>query len=384
LTFNPHATPGAFELKDAEPVDLVTKALADLTKTVDDRIAAIETKSANVDLGAVNARLDAMQAALNRPVAGDAAPSTDLEQKAFVSFARTGVERMAAEEIKALTVSTDSAGGYLVPDAFLTELDKNLVQYSPVRSVARVAPASTGEILLPKRTGTLTGAWVGETTARTGTQPSYGQQTFVMHEIACYVDVSNRLLEDSAFNVEGELAHDFGEEFGRIESAAWINGDGTSKPVGMLLNTDIEDLETAGLEIAADDLIDLFHMLPAFYAANGTWAMNRKTIGKVRKLKDGAGDYIWQPSLVAGNPGTILGRPVVEFPDMPDAAAGEIPVAFGDFHQGFRIFDRTAVSILRDPYSIQTTGQVRFHARRRVGGAVSKAEALKFLSVKAV
>ncbi|MHA6692049.1 phage major capsid protein [Devosia sp. A449] len=382
MTFNPHATPGAFEIKEADQVDLVTKALADLTKTVDDRIAAIETKSANVDLGAVNTRLDQMQAALNRPVAGNVVIDTDLEQKAFQSFARHGVERMPADEVKGLTVSTDSAGGYLVPDQFLTELDKNLVLYSPIRSVARVAPASAGEIILPKRTGTLTGAWVGETTARAATQPTYGQQTFVMHEIACYVDVSNRLLEDSAFNVEGELAHDFGEEFGRIESAAFVGGDGTGKPTGMLLNTDVEDLETAGVNIAADDLIDLFHGLASFYAANGTWAMNRQTLGKIRKLKDVDGNYLWQAGLVAGNPGTILGRPVVEFPDMPDAAAGEIPVAFGDFHQGFRIFDRTAVSILRDPYTVQTTGQVRFHARRRVGGAVSKAEALKFLTVK--
>lgn len=383
MSFHPHATPDAFELKNAEPVDLVTKALADLTKTVDDRISAIETKSANVDLDAINARLDQVQAALNRPVAGNVAADAELEQKAFVSFARHGVERMPVDEVKGLTASTDAAGGYLVPDQFLTELDKNLVLYSPIRSVARVAPASAGEILLPKRTGTLTGAWVGETAARTGTQPTYGQQTFVMHEIACYVDVSNRLLEDSAFNVEAELAHDFGEEFGRIESAAFVGGDGVGKPAGLLLNTDIEDIETAGANIAADDLIDLFHALASFYASNGTWVMNRKTMGQIRKLKDVDGNYLWQAGLQAGTPGTILGRPVVEFPDMPDAAPGEIPVAFGDFHQGFRIFDRTAVSILRDPYSIQTTGQVRFHARRRVGGAVSKAEALKFLTVKA-
>jgi HK97 family phage major capsid protein len=111
--------------------------------------------------------------------------------------------------------------------------------------------------------------------------------------------------------------------------------------------------------------------------------MNRTTIGAIRKLKDSDGRFLWQEPLSAGNPATILGRPVVEFVDMPDVADNAIAAVFGDFRSGFRIFDRVAPSVLRDPFSIATTGQVRFHGRRRVGGAVSKAEAFKFLKVKA-
>lgn len=373
----------AIELKgdDADPAEIVTKALNDLKGSVEDRLKAIETKAAE----AVN-RADKLEARLNRPATGVPVNDngTEIERKAFVNFARVGVERMSADEQKALTVSTDTAGGYLAPEQFMNELDKNLVLFSPIRSVARVAAASAGELLLPKRTGTLAASWVGETEDRTGSQPAYGQQKFVMHELATFVDVSNRLLEDSAFDIESELARDFAEEFGRAESLAFIAGDGVNKPEGLLLNDDVEQVQTASAgELDADDLIDLFHALPSFYAANGTWAMNRATIGKIRKLKDASGAYLWQDAISAGNPGTILGRPVIEFPDMPNVAAGAIPVVFGDFRSGFRIFDRTAVSVLRDPYTMQTKGQVRFHARRRVGGAVSKAEALKFLTVKA-
>lgn len=346
--------------------------------------AVIDTKA----LDKVVDRLDKLEAKLNRPVAANnnhpSADNGNLEAKAFESFARRGIERMESDEVKSLNVSTDTAGGYLAPEGFMHEIDKTLVLYSPVRQVARVASASVGELLLPKRTGTLTGKWVGEEETRSGTQPAYGQQKFVMHEIACYVDVSNRLLEDSAFNIEGELAHDFGEEFGRLESAAFIAGDGDDKPSGILLDTGIETLEAAtAAAFTADLLIDLFHALPSFYAANGTWAMNRATMGKIRKMKDSQGHYLWQDSIAAGNPATILGRPVIEFPDMPDVDAENIPLLFGDFAKAFRIFDRTAISVLRDPYSVQTNGQTRFHARKRVGAAVSKAEALKSISIAA-
>lgn len=112
--------------------------------------------------------------------------------------------------------------------------------------------------------------------------------------------------------------------------------------------------------------------------------MNRSVIGSVRKLKNANGDYLWQDALTAGNPPTILGRPVVELPDMPDYPAADaeaLPIVFGDFKSAFRIFDRVNLSVLRDPYSQQVNGLVRFHARRRVGGGVTKAEALRLLKV---
>jgi HK97 family phage major capsid protein/HK97 family phage prohead protease len=346
-----------------------------------------ETKGAAPDLAAIQAQLTEIELKLNRPAVlkganDNAGQDKAVEVKAFNAFARHGVERMGADEAKALNVSNDTAGGYLVPEAMLGEIDKLLVQFSPVRSLARVASASVGEVILPKKTGSSTASWVGETAPRSATQPAYGSQTIGIFELACYVDVSNRLLEDSAFDIESELSMDLAEEFGRAEGLAFLNGDGTLKPTGILRNTDVPVVD-AGASLDANDLIDLFHSLPSFYANSGVWGLNRATMGIVRKMTATDGRYLWQEAISEGNPATILGRPVVELPDMPNVAAGAIPIAFGDFRQGFRIFDRTGVSLLRDPYSVQTSGQVRFHARRRVGGAVTKAEALRFLKIAA-
>jgi HK97 family phage major capsid protein len=277
-------------------------------------------------------------------------------------------------------------GGYInSPAAFLTELDRNLVQFSPIRSVARVSTVSVGEVILPKRTAGPTAHWVGETAGRSSAQPTYAQQPFSVKEAACYVDVSNRLIEDAAFDIEAELAFDLGEEFGRLESAAFWNGAGGDEPTG-LMSAGIQSVHSANSDaISAEDIIDLFHALPGAYAANATWAMNRTTIGAVRKLKASDGHFLWTDALTAGNPATILGRPVIECPEADDVLGGNspqttFPIVFGDWSH-FRVFDRVATSILRDPYSIQTSGQVRFHARRRLTGGVSKTEAFRILEV---
>jgi HK97 family phage major capsid protein len=334
---------------------------------------------------AIGDRLTALETRLNRPgqeQRQDNGPT--IEQRAFASFARRGVERMQADEVRALTVATDADGGYLAPESFIRELDRNLVLYSPIRNVARITQVSAGELILPKRTGTMTASWGDESDESTETQPAYGQQAMSVHEIKCYVDVSNRLLEDAAFNIDSELSADFAEEFGRAEGAAFIGGNGTKKPLGLITTTGMANVTTASAtDIATDELIDLYHALPATYAARAVWTMNRTTIGKVRKMRDGEGRYVWQEPLSQGNPATILGRPVIEFPDMPDVAAGAVPVVFGDFGSGFRIFDRVNLSVLRDPYSQATKGLVRFHARRRVGGGVTKKEAFRFLKMHA-
>ncbi len=369
------------EADNTDPLAAATAAVEEIRSAADE----FRTQHQN-ELRAANERIAALETRLNRPgTQQEQRNEPAIEQRAFINFARTGVERMEAEEIRALTVSTDTAGGYLAPEQFVAELDRNLVLFSPIRSVARVTPAGAGEIVLPKRTGTMTASWGGETTPATATQPAYGQQKINVYELKCYVDVSNTLLEDAAFNLEAELAFDFAEEFGRAEGAAFINGDGTGKPNGLLNTAGIETLETNGADLKADDLIDVFHDLPGAYASRAVWGMNRSVIGTVRKLKNANGDYLWQDALTAGNPPTILGRPVVEFPDMPDypaASAEAFPIVFGDFMSAFRIFDRVNLSVLRDPYSQQVNGLVRFHARRRVGGGVTKAEALRLLKVE--
>lgn len=368
------------EEEDANAI--VTKALADLQKSVDDRLKAVEEKAIDPKLAS---RLDALETKMARPaiVKGNEPAEPTVEQKAFRSFLRLGEQRMPAEEAKALIVADDTRGGYLAPAEFSTEVIKNIVQFSPIRQAARIGATSSSSVILPKRTGTPTASWVGETETRTGTESAYGQVEIPVHEMAAYVDVSLQLLEDAAINVESEVAMDLAEEFGRLEGVAFSSGDGVKKPFGLMSDTNVAFSVSGSAATIADadgqanGLIDAFYALSPFYRNRAVWLMNGTTLASVRKLKDSSKSYIWQPGIQAGEPGTILGRPVLEDPTMPSEGAGLFPIALGDFDSAFRIYDRVGMSILRDPYSLATTGKVRFHARRRVGAGLTKIEALR-------
>ncbi len=377
------------ETRSAEPTDPPAD-IASATRAVDElrtAATAFETRQTEA-LRAANDRIAALETRLNRPgVQQDQRDEPSVEQRAFNNFLRYGNTNLTPEETRALTVSTDTAGGFITPDNFVGELLRNVVQFSPMRQYARVMNVAGANVRMPKRTGTMTGAWVGETADRTGTQPTYGEVELTPFEAACYVDVSNQLLEDSAFNLESELAFDAAEEFGRLEGAAFVSGDGTGKPKGFITDAGIGTVisghaSTLG-SAPADKLIDMFYALAPAYRANATWALNSTSLASVRKLKDSQGNFLWQPGLQNGEPSTLLGRPVAELPDMPDVGAGNLPILLGDFQQGYRIVDRVSLAILRDPYTMETKGQTRFHMRRRVGGGVVKAEAFRALKISA-
>ena len=348
------------------------------TKSIADTVAEA--------LKPITARLDRVETIGRRPGASvETKSSESLETKAFAGFIRHGRESLDHHEVKSLRVSDDTAGGYLAPDQFTADLQRNLVLVSPVRGIARVATTGAGNVILPKRTSTLTASWVGETDTRSSTQAAYGQLQYPVAELACYVDVSNSLLEDAAFDIASEQAFDFAEQFGKSEGAAFVYGDGILKPRGFMTDTSITSVNSGNASaITADSLISLYHALPTFYSANAVWGMNRTTLGAIRTLKDHNNRYILSFDGMPNAPAmTILGRPVVELPDMPDVAGGAYPVIFGDFMQGYRIFDRVSLAVLRDPYSGQTSGLVRFHARRRVAGGVAKSEAFRTLKISA-
>jgi HK97 family phage major capsid protein len=379
-----HMLSGAIELKegDVDPAALVQKALDDLQKSVDDRLKVVEAKGIDPKL---QEQLDKIMAKLNRPGTGtDEKKEADaVEKKAFETFVRKGKEALSADEIKSLRVSDDTAGGYLAPDAFQTELDRNVVLFSPVRSISRVMPTGAPAVLWPKRTGGMTGAWVGETQGRPETTVTFGQNRYGVCEIAAYVDVSNAMLEDSVFDIGQLLAFEFGEEFGYLEGVAFVNGASQLSPSGFMADANVSYTPgTDASAIKADGLIDLYHAVKAPYRINGSFGMNSTTLGTIRKLKDSAGNYLVAMAGLNNTPvTTLLGRPIVEMPDMPDIGANAYPVIFGDFMQGYRIFDRISLSILRDPYSQAANGMTRFHGRRRVAGGVGKAEAIRKLKI---
>jgi HK97 family phage major capsid protein len=377
------AAPLEIREDNTDPLAVATAAVEEMRSAAEQRHTAHQT-----EVRGLTDRIAQLETRLNRP--GNQQEQRNeptVEQRAFNNFLRFGSTNLTADEQRALTVSTDTAGGFLVPDNFVAELLRGIVNFSPVRQYARVMSIAGANVRMPKRTGTMTAAWVSETGDRTATQPTYGEVELTPHEAACYVDVSNQLLEDNAFNLESELAFDGAEEFGRLEGVAFVSGDGVGKPKGILADTSIATVITGNASTLgtapADKMIDAFYALPAAYRANATWGMNALTLAAIRKLKDSQGNFLWQPGLTNGQPDTILGRPVAELPDMPDIGAAAMPIVLGDFNQGYRIADRVQLAVLRDPYSLAHKGQTRFHMRRRVGGGVVKPDAFKLIKVSA-
>jgi HK97 family phage major capsid protein len=365
------------------PIVAATQAVEELRTAVEQHRTATDQRIAT-ELRSITERLDAIDVRTQRPGGTAERPNAEaeLQRRAFTGFLRYGPERLAADEARSLIVGDDTRGGYLAPPEFVAEVVKGIVEVSPVRQAARVGNTSSGSVILPKRTGRPTAVWVGEEEDRPETASTYGRVEIPVHEMACYVDVSLRLLEDAAVNVDAEVSADLSQEFGRLEGSAFISGDGVKKPLGFMVDSGVTYFANGHASaLQADALIGLVYSLPAYYRNRGAWMMNGGTLTIVRKLKDGQNNYLWQPSYQAGQPETLLGRPVIEAIDMDDVGANKFPIAFGDFSSAFRIYDRVSLSVMRDPYSVATKGLVRFHARRRVGGGVVLGEAIKTLKI---
>lgn len=363
----------------AHPGARITSAkdanMTDTTETPD--IAALEAKMTDIekkaDTSALVARLDKIEAKLNRPQTETKADEPDERKAAFIEYLRTG------QAEKALTTASDTANHILAPEEIEAEFIRNLVEFSPIRQIADVRSTAAAKIILPHRTSVTNAVWVGETTARTGSEPAFDQAEIDVKEIATFVDMSLQLAEDSA-NVLSEVNLALAEDFGQKESLAFVNGATALEPSGFMANADIATTSNGSISaIDPDALIALMYALPATYRSAGTWVMNGSTLAAVRTLKDGDGRYLWQPSYQAGQPETILGRPVVEAVDMPDIADAAEPIIFGDFKRGYRIYDRLSLSVLADPYTVRVNGLMRYHARRRVGADVIRPTAFRKL-----
>lgn len=365
---------GDLEGQEAELPEALTAALDGIRTDLVARLEKLETKSADTERR------------LSRPaiIPATAEAPEAIERKAFTSFLRRGVERMAADEVKTLTVATDTAGGFLAPPEFGSEVLKRLVEFSPLRQYARVVSISAPQIRYPRRVNSVGASWVSETGDRTGSEPSFEQVALTPYELATFVDVSTALLEDNAYDLDGELAIEFAEAFGKTEGAAFVSGTGTGQPRGLFTAGGITEIKTGAASNfpaanPADVLIGMFHALPTVHAQRGAWVMNRKTLGAIRQWKDGQGRYLVIDPISESAATTLLGRPIVEAVDAPDIAAGATPIMFGDL-QGYRIIDRVDLQTLRDPFTRAAVGQVRIHGRKRVGGDVTHPD--RFIRLK--
>ena len=287
---------------------------------------------------------------------------------------------MDGAERKALTVSNDSTGGYLAPPEYVRELIKTVTEISPIRSIARVRNTGARSIQVPKRTGQFSAQWVSESGTRSETTGyQVGLEEIPAHEHYALVDISEQDLEDTVFDLEAEMQSEFSEQFAKAEGAAFVSGDSVGKPEGFMSNSSVSEVNSGSASaITADSLISLVHNIKSEYGRNGVFVFNRSTLAEIRKLKDTAGQYVFQAgmSLQGGATASILGYNYVEASDMPSIASNAFPVAFGDFRRAYMIVDRVALAVLRDPFTQATTGNVRYIARRRVGGQVIQPEAI--------
>jgi HK97 family phage major capsid protein len=315
-------------------------------------------------------------------------------QKAFEAYVRNGDDdalRGLALEAKAMSTAVAGDGGYLVDPQTSSQIRSVLNSTASIRAIAKVVTveASSYDVLVDH--GDIGTGWATETaaSAETGT-PQIERITIALHELSAMPKASQRLLDDSAFDIEGWLADRIADKFSRAEAASFISGDGVDKPRGFLTRPKVANSAwawgslgyvatgtDAGFGATPDAIIDLVYALGAEYRARASFVMNSKTAGQVRKLKDADGRFLWSDGLAAGEPARLMGYPVLVAEDMPDIASGATAIAFGDFAAGYTIAERPDLRILRDPFSAKP--HVLFFATKRVGGDVSDYAAIKLL-----
>ena len=294
---------------------------------------------------------------------------------------------------KSLSTAVNSDGGYLVDPATSETVQSVLNATASIRSIASVVnvEATSYDVLVDH--GDVGSGWATETSNLTETDtPTIDRITIPLHELSALPKASQRLLDDSAFDIEGWLAGRIADKFSRAEAASFINGDGIDKPMGFLAHSTVNDevwtwgnlgYVPSGVDggLTADSIISLVYALGATYRANASFVMNSKTAGLVRKLKDNDGRFLWSDGLSAGQPAVLMGYPVLVAEDMPDAATDADAIAFGDFAAGYTVAERPDLRILRDPFSAKP--HVLFYATKRVGGDVSDFAAIKVLKFAA-
>lgn len=285
----------------------------------------------------------------------------------------------------ALQIGTDSEGGYLVPDEYERTLVEALEEENVFRQMAKVIQTSSGDRKIPVVASKGTASWIDEEGAFPESDDSFGQVSIGAYKLGTMIKVSEELLNDSVFDLQSYISREFARRIGAKEEEAFFTGNGTGKPLGILAATGGAETgvtAASATAVTADELIDLFYSLKSPYRKKSVWVLNDSTIKSIRKLKDTNGQYLWQPSLVAGTPDTILGRPVKTSAYMPAIAAGAKSIAFGDFSY-YWIADRQGRSFKRLNELFAATGQVGFLASQRVDGRLILAEAVKVLAQKA-
>ncbi|TCP42334.1 phage major capsid protein [Rhodovulum marinum] len=345
-------------------------------------------------------RKSQLNGAARRPALSHSADFDAPHKKAFAAYLRNGDDdglRGLELEGKALGTSVAAEGGYLVDPETSEAIKTVLKSTASIRSIAQVVTVeSTSYDVLVDHTDIGSG-WSTETANQVETDtPQIERVSIPLHELSAMPKASQRLLDDSAFDIEGWLAERIADKFARAEAAAFIAGDGVDKPKGFLSHPHVAESAWAwgrlgyvatGMEgdfdavSPSDAILDLVYSLGAEYRAGASFVMNSRTAGAVRKMKDADGRFLWSDGLAAGEPARLLGYPVLIAEDMPDIAPDATAIAFGNFQAGYTVAERPDLRVLRDPFSAKP--HVLFYATKRVGGDVSDFAAIKLLKFSA-
>ena len=322
---------------------------------------------------------------VSRPVAPSAKKqgrASDEYRNAFWGMIRN--RNLTPGVMNDLQIGTDTEGGYLVPDEFEHTLVQGLEEENVLRSLCTVIQTSSGDRKIPIVTAHGTASWVDEEDPIPTSDETFGQISIGAHKVATMIKVSDELLQDSVFNLESYIAAEFARRIGAAEEEAFITGNGTGKPTGLLHATNGAGtgVTTTGNTPTADEIFDLVHSIKSVYRRKAVFLLNDSTLKAIRKLKDGQGQYLWQPGLKEGQPDMLLNYRIATSPFMPEIAAGNKVILFGDF-KSYWIADRQGRSFQRLNELYAATGQVGFRATQRVDGRLVLAEAMKCLAVKA-
>lgn len=304
-------------------------------------------------------------------------------KKSFWNAMRSKVVSPSVQD--ALSEGTDSEGGYLVPDEFEHTLVQALEEENIFRKLAHVINTSSGDRKIPVVASHGSASWVDEEGSITESDETFNQVSIGAYKLGTLIKVSNELLNDSVFDLESYISKEFARRIGVKEEDAFFNGNGTGKPTGIFNATggaQVGVTTAANDKITADEIIDLFYSLKAPYRKNAVWVFNDATIKTVRKLKDGNGNYLWQPALTSGTPDTLLGRPVYTSSAVPTIAASSKVAAFGDFSY-YWVADRQGRNFKKLSELYAATDQTGFVATQRVDGKLILPEAIKVLQMHA-
>ena len=339
-------------------------------------------------------RMDQIETVHGRPglELGGAPYASDVSEykAAFRHYLRKGSDAQFDQlQLKALSVGTDTNGGYLVPNQMADIIVRIVNESSPMRALASVETISSDSLDLIEDTDEMAAAWADETTARTAdtATATIGRNTIDTFEMYAQPKATQKLIDDGAIDIEQWIAEKVADKFARLEATAFISGNGTTAPKGILSYPagngfgQVQQISTGtSATVTADSLIQLYYALKDQYSKNATFLMHRSTLQAVRLLKEATtNQYLWQPGLAAGTPDTLLGVPVKLAADMPVPAASALAVAVGDFKRAYLIVDRIGIRTLRDPFTAKPF--VQFYTTKRVGGEVVNTEALKLLKL---